>query len=342
MPIAGVDFRKITADDLSERPKCFERDGEVALLRHLNWCVLNPEDDTVPHYYMRNMEPDNYRWGGIIRLADSPLGFQSSAHHTELAQADTVVTRYHKCVDNPDTYEISSEIPFTRFRTSANGFTWKEANVLDVTGTPFPYMVVIHPNSPQGICYWVQPAVIRGTYAGKEICTLGAFDRFFTPLDKTEQQRAVQEVLKHYIWSYYMSVRQDGRREMAYMNICKHNGEGVGIYWLEGEEPIMSDKVTLDAEWHRLPYAPLSDPSLTFTNATWRFGGKEIHFTGKWGAKGHTPTPRLYTVGLTHCYGTWYEGATPREYLMQHCANECSGGTVDNLLLMGFDVGHLR
>ena len=334
----GVEFRKLTEDDLSIKPACFKKDGDVELLRHLNWCILYPKDDSVPHYYMRNMEPDYYRWGGIIRLGPTPLSYQTSAHHADIAQRETKTSLYHKASDDPVVYEMKSEKPLTDFKYTEEKAYWKEENILNVVAEYFPYAIIVHPDSPQKICYWVQPSVISGSYEGKEIMTLGCNDRFFTPRDEEARKKALENVLKHYIWSYYIGIREDGRKELAYLNICEHNGKGVGIYWLEGEEPIMSDEIFLEAEWHRLPYAPKEDTSVTFTNAVWKFAGKEIHFQGKWGAKGHTPQPRLNTIGLTHCYGIWYEGKEPRNYKCQHAANECSGATVEVIKEMGFSI----
>ena len=330
----GVEFRKLKDDELGLIPNCFEKEN-VELLRHLNWCILYQENSS-PHYYMRNMEPDYYRWGGIIKLGDHPLDFQTSRHHKDIAQLDTPTTDYKKISEDPLCYEMRSDFPMTEFKYMNGKAFWKEGEILDVEIEFFPYAIIIHPDSPQRICYWAQPVLVKGMYEGKSIRTLGCIDRFFAPKDKELQKKALEDVLKHYIWSYYFAVRKDGKKELAYFNICEHNGKGVAIYWLEGQEPIISDEVTLEAEWHRLPYAPESDSSVTFTKAIWKFCGKEVHFEGKWGAKGHTATPRMNTIGLTHCYGSWYEGKSPREYELMHAANECSGATIETIEKMGF------
>lgn len=342
MRYRGIEIRKLTADDLKMRPSCFENDGdEIELLRLLNWCILPVEGEKTPHYYMRNMEPDNYRWGGIIKFGDGPLAPQTSAHHSDIAQKETVINPYHQISEDPDIYEISSDDLFTQFRYSAEKETWKETDILNLEARPFPFMIIIHPDSPQGICYWVQPVIVEGEYDGKHIKSMGAFDRFFTEVDPEKRAKALAGVLDHYIWDYYLGTRQDGRLELAYMNICKKNGEGVGVYWLEGEDPVISTEIVLEAEWHKLPYAPDSDRSVTFTNAVWRFADKEIHFIGKWGNKGHTAEPRMYTEGLTHASGIWYEGNEPYEHILNHCCHECSGGTIEKLTEMGFDLSEL-
>lgn len=329
----GVELRPLTADDLSYQPKCFARDGNASLYRHLNWCMLFPADDTNPHYYMRNMEPDYYRWAGFIRLGSGPMSVQSSAHHNDIAQKNAETTPYRQISAQPVTYEMASISPFSQFRYTASGAEWKEAGVLDVKAEPFPFAVFVHTDSPQQIPYWHTHCLLTGTYEGKPIRALGCYDRLFAPYGDREK---IIAVATQYVWSYYAGIREDGRRESAYLNIHSSNGHGVAVYWLEGEEPILSNEVTLECNWQRLPYAAAEDNTVGYTNAIWRFAGKEIHFTGKWGAKGFTAQPRLSRTGQTQCFGTWYEGKTPYSHTLFHTINENMGATVQGIRNMGF------
>lgn len=335
MSCKGVDLRRLTADDLSYQPKCFERDGHAELYRHLSWCILFPQDDTNPHYYMRNMEPDYYRWGGIVRLGDGPLSCQTSRHHSDIAQDDTRTSVYRKISDDPITYEMRSEKPFTEFRYTETGATWKEADVFDLKVEYFPYTIFVHTNSPQQIPYWHTHCLLTGTYEGKPIQALGCFDRLFAP---NGDRGAIIGTATHYVWSYYAGIRQDGRKECAYLNIHSRNGHGVAAYWLEGEEPVLTDEVTLECDWQRLPYAEPGDDTLSYTNAVWRFAGKEIHFTGKWGSKGFTAQPRLSRVGQSQSFGSWYEGKTPYEHKLFHTINENMGANIESIRKMGFEA----
>lgn len=140
------------------------------------------------------------------------------------------------------------------------------------------------------------------------------------------------------MWSYYAGIRQDGRKECAYLNIHSRNGHGVAAYWLEGEEPVLTDEVTLECDWQRLPYAEPGDDTLSYTNAVWRFAGKEIHFTGKWGSKGFTAQPRLSRVGQSQSFGSWYEGKTPYEHKLFHTINENMGANIESIRKMGFEA----
>ena len=335
MSCKGVELRRLTADDLSYQPKCFERDGHAELYRHLSWCILFPQDDTNPHYYMRNMEPDYYRWGGIVRLGDGPLSCQTSRHHSDIAQDDTRTSVYRKISDATITYEMRSEKPFTEIRYTETGATWKEADVFDLKVEYFPYTIFVHTDSPQQIPYWHTHCLLTGTYEGKPIQALGCFDRLFAP---NGDRGAIIGTATHYVWSYYAGIRQDGRKECAYLNIHSRNGHGVAAYWLEGEEPVLTDEVTLECDWQRLPYAEPGDDTLSYTNAVWRFAGKEIHFTGKWGSKGFTAQPRLSRVGQSQRFGSWYEGKSPYEHKLFHTINENMGANIESIRKMGFEA----
>ena len=176
---------------------------------------------------------------------------------------------------------------------------------------------------------------MTGTYEGKPIQALGCFDRLFAP---NGDRGAIIGTATHYVWSYYAGIRQDGRKECAYLNIHSRNGHGVAAYWLEGEEPVLTDEVTLECDWQRLPYAEPGDDTLSYTNAVWRFAGKEIHFTGKWGSKGFTAQPRLSRVGQSQSFGSWYEGKTPYEHKLFHTINENMGANIESIRKMGFEA----
>jgi hypothetical protein len=108
------------------------------------------------------------------------------------------------------------------------------------------------------------------------------------------------------------------------------NGYGVGLYWLEGEELIVSTEVTLTADWQPLAFAP-DDPSRTYTKAIWEFGGKKFHFHVKWSGKGHTAEPRMSVPGLSQCYGAWYAGDIPYEHELYNGYGE-NGLTTDEAI----------
>ena len=330
----GFEVRTLNADDLSVQPACFAND-KAELYRHLNWCMFFLENDENPYFYMRNMEPDYYRWGGIVRLGSGPFSPHTSVHFADLAQKKDLVKEYSKVSSNPLIYGISSKEPFTDFTYTENQAHWIEGNVFDLTAEYFPYAIFVHRDSPQKIDYWHQYVILTGTYEGKQIKTLGCFDRLFSP--KNQRDAVITEATQ-YIWSYFSGIRKDGRKECAYANIHEQNGLGVGFYWLEGEEPILSTDVFLEADWHRLSYVSDNDPTVHFSRAIWRFGGKEIHCDCKWGSKGFLEKPRLDTIGLSQTYGPWYEGNTPYDHEIWFNINENMGATVDKIKEMGFSI----
>jgi len=51
-----------------------------------------------------------------------------------------------------------------------------------------------------------------------------------------------------YISSSDIGIREDGRKKIAMVYITLDRTYQ-GFYWLEGEEPIVSDMVSMDAQW---------------------------------------------------------------------------------------------
>ena len=103
------------------------------------------------------------------------------------------------------------------------------------------------------------------------------------------------------------------------------------MYWLEGEEPVISEDVFLYAAWEKLPYTPDDDPTVAYKESVWRIGPKTIHYKGEWGSKGHTFEPRMKAIGFSHSgYGDWYEGETPYKHVRYHSLNENIGATKEN------------
>ena len=125
-----------------------------------------------------------------------------------------------------------------------------------------------------------------------------------------------------YFSGTYASVRADGRKEACGVSIMGRNGYGFAYYCIDGEEPVLTDEVWLEADMYHLPYADPDDPTVTFKDAVWRFADKEIHFLGKWGGKGYWDHPRLETPGLSHVYGRYYVGDQPYKQMNYHVFNE--------------------
>jgi len=334
----NIEFRRFTNDDFSETPKCFLDDfpGQVTkLIRHDN-CGMLLVDNDLPHYYFHNMNIDTSRWSGFIRLGSGPLSLQEGIENTETAQT-APMTPYGIINRNPLTFGVSTtegiEMEFTY---SENGCIWREGKngeVLDVKGEWFPFGLICHMGSEYNIPFMHLPVLLKGTYRKEPIEFLACIDRIFSPAGGESE---IMINATSYISSYCSGIREDGRKEWFIGLICHKNGSGLGIYWLEGEEPIISNEVINDGVWERLPY--VDDGTVVCVNNVWRFGGKELHVIGQWGAKGFTATPRLERHGQSQVFGTWYEGKTPYVHRIWNTFNENMAAYADSMIERGFYV----
>ena len=169
---------------------------------------------------------------------------------------------------------------------------------------------------------WLQTALtIEGTYEGKPVKGLGCHDRTFLS-NGAPQESLWAAGCTTYCCANYSGIRPDGRKEsfFAQFDVARKN-YGLVFYYLEGEEPILTDKLSLETEFYHLPYAP-GDPTCVYKDGVWKFADKEIHFHAKWGAKGFTATPRIEKLGYSHCFGEWYEGKTPYKHIMENTFTE--------------------
>ncbi|MDO4377948.1 MAG: hypothetical protein Q4C64_02195 [Erysipelotrichia bacterium] len=334
----GIDIRKHQISDFAIDSPCYQNESDqfaqLGIWANYGMLFINGIDKK-PIYFMRHCNKEKYRWGGIIELGDGPLSPQKSLHHKDIAQGDTLTDYYGVTNNNPLTYGSGSKDPFSEYRFNNDYATWKEGDFLNLKAEYFPYACVSHKNSPQKFCFYHQFVTLSGTYEGKEVVGMGGFDRSYFPTIGNMEDYAAEAMT--YLGAVYSCIREDGRKESANMCIYDRNGYGYGYYYLEGEEPIVTDEIYLDAKWYHLPYAQ-NDPTVCFKDATWYFGGKEIHFTGLWGAKGYTATPRLEKIGQSHVYGTWYEGKQPYKQKLFYTWNENMKATEKEIRRMGWEV----
>lgn len=336
MEIYRTDFfevRRLTENDYSMAPDCFaERDAGAEMLLNAHYGMLFKEGEEKPDYYFRHMNADGYRWGGMIHLGDGPLSPQTGAHYHDLAQRGTVVKPYGPVAGKPGCYRISSAAPFTEFTYSEQGATFKEGDIVDLKVEYFPYAVVTHQKGNVALPYWHRHILWSGIYEEKQVRGLACNDRIFYPKNDNRLDSDL-----NYFLAAYSGIREDGRKESLFAQLKGENGYGIGFYYIEGETPVISTEVYLEAKWQHLPYLP-EDPTVVYTEGIWRFAGREFHFQGKWGSKGFTPTPRLDRIGQSHCFGTWYEGSVPYSHTLWHTFNENMEATDERIKSMGFDV----
>ena len=303
-----IEYRKLNNDDFSSTPSCFSRDfpgEEVRLIRHDNCGMLLMEGKR-PQYYFHNMNETSSRWSAFIELGDGPLSLQKSVHDEDMAQEEKT-DGYHLLREDPVTYGIKTLAgnPM-EFTYNQEGCSWKEGkdgSILDVKGQWFPYGLICHMGSEYNIPFIHQPVHLKGTYEGKPIEFLACIDRIYAPKGKEE---LIIRNATYYISSYCSGIREDGRREWFMALICHDNGKGLGIYYIDGQEPVISEEVINEGVWERLPY--VDDDTVVAVDNIWRFGGKVFHVKGRYGAKGFTGRPRFDRHGQSQVFGSWYEG----------------------------------
>jgi len=335
---SGVEVRAFTNDDFSVSPLTFKEefgDLEARLIRHDNCGMLLVEGDR-PHYYFHNMDVETSRWSGFIRLGDGPLALQSGVEEAVTAQNEPM-TPYGVVETQPLTYGVKTTSGVAmEFTYNEQECVWREGAdgaVLDVTGEWFPYGLICHLGSEYDIPFMHLPVLLKGHYLGEPIEFLACIDRIFSPAG---EENAIMARATRYVSSYCSGVREDGRREWFVALMCHENGTGLGVYWLEGEEPIVTDDVVNEGVWERLPY--VDDETVVCVENTWRFGGKEFHVNGLWGAKGFTPAPRLDRHGQSQVFGTWYEGETPYAHRVWNTFSENMDAYASTMAENGFQI----
>lgn len=350
MGVYDFEVRKLTIDDLPLAPACFqnEQDGNAVMGKAAQYAQFFAEGIPNPVYYFRNVNPDSQRWSGISEFGDGPLAPQRGLHGDDIAQGEAPTVPYRKVCDNPVTYEIASDDPYSLLRFIDDGKggivaefkEGKDGCILDLKVEPFPVAVVSHSNKNQPTPYFQVNTVVTGTYMGKPITGMGGFDRtYIVNRVKGDAEKEEQDYAATYRCNcaLYSGIREDGRKECVYALITTENGKGIGMYYIDGEEPVVTDQVYLDAKFRRLPY--VDDGTVVYTDAIWTIGPKKIHFEGKWGTKSFTAYPKVEKHGQSQCFGTWYEGDTPYRHVVSHAFNENSGDAyAERMRQMGFEV----
>lgn len=310
------ELRKFELDDLSIKPDYFdtEIDGHAHLSLVDMYGMLFPNGvDEKPIWWIRHCNVDSTRFGGFFYPGDTPLSLQSQQHMLDIAQKTARINPYRRI--NNDCWGIDCDYPFFEYRFYKDYFTYKETNVLDIVATPFDKAIFKHADSAISTSQITIPCTFKGMYEGKEVIGMGNFELMYMP--ETEK-RELNDFFS-YIYAYGLGIKDDGKKELYMVNLDL-NGNKHGFYWLEGNEPILDDNITMDADWVRLPY--VNDGSCIYKDAIFHIKDKVIHFNGKWGNKGITPWPRVELNGQSQINGTWYEGNVPYKHTNYLTFNE--------------------
>ena len=332
MTNSNIEFKKYTLEDIGRKPKCFDNDrdghGKLALVDMYGFLFPDGLDEK-PIWFIRHCNPDSVRFGGFHRPGDGYLSVQTPLHLNDIAQKDTPVTGYNRI--NEKCYGISAKEPFFEYKFYEDHLTYKETDILDLKAKLFPYAIFKHADDTIITSQITQSCIYDGYYEGKKVKGIGNFELIYVP---ENENRKLNDFFS-YIYAYDVGIREDGRKEISMIHLSL-SGKSCGFYWLEGEEPIISNDVEMEANWVRLPY--VDDGTCIYKDATWRFGGKEIHFTGKWGAKGLTSYPRIELHGQSQVLGAWYEGSKPYKHKISMTFHENMDVYFDKLKDAGFTV----
>ena len=327
-----VYWDKVQADDYEKRPKRFDNDED--------W---HPEAvgggggsgtfyidglDKAPVTFMRLTNLDSVRWGGFVRCGEGPFSLHTPLHVDDLAQAaDRMAKPYGKISEH--TWCSTIEKPYYMFTKNDDGTgRWIEGengSIMDIKLEPFPEALFIHRCRQFPVStFFTNACIATGTYEGKPV--KGMVDQVgqFVPVEGIDKETAWQNTTD-YFTANLMGVREDGRKEVAFFN---GNYDGpVGGYWLEGEEPIVSENVEVIGDWYHLPYC--DDGTCLMPDFIFRIGDKTIHFEGRWGLKGwgkETDVNRMVKGapsfgnrhGQSQVVGEFWEGDVPYIHEIKH------------------------
>ncbi len=345
----NIEYRPLRIEDFDNTCAAFqnENDKYAEFAKSSNFASFFAEWNKNPVFYFRMVNPDSQRWCGIVEFGDEPLSIQKGLHGSDLAQIDSKTTGFKKISKKPITYCMSTESPemSIQYFDDGNGGVIgkiKEGNgglVLDLNITPMPIAIFNHSSAFQPMPYFVVTTLVEGTYMGRPIRGTGLIDRYFMPKNSLDDKAKEKMYSGAYdaIFGIYSGVREDGRKEWVYATITNENGKGIGFYYIDGEEPILTNEVYLEADFKHLPY--VYDDTVMYTDAIWTIGNKKIHFNGKWGTKGFTEYPKIEKHGQAQCFGTWYEGDKPYHHTVYNAFNEVTGnGYADLIMKKGFRI----
>lgn len=325
-------------DLATKRPEVFDNDYDghsiLSLADIIAMVFPNGDVTQKPMLYIRHtdMIKNQYRFGDIVELGDTYLDVQKGVYHEEeIAQAGTKISEYHEFEDGM--YGFESKEPFSQLKFNEDYFTAKEGNVFSIKGEGWPKTIFEHQSMYNHVATIIRPATVSGVYEGKPIFGLGEHDRLFIPTEINGFDGITNNF--GYVYMNMMGIREDGRREQALISL-EFSGKIFAYYYIDGEEPILTDHVTMEAEWGHLPY--VNDGTCVFKDAIFRFCGKEFHFEGKWGCKGFTPKPRVEKHGQSQIFGTWYEGKIPYRHRVYLTFGENMEAYDVKLKELGFDV----
>lgn len=336
-----VTLGSFTEDALSKiTPIAFDNDYDghatLSLADIIGMIFPGGDVSKKPYFYIRHMDMKKHqiRFGNIVELGDNFLSPQKGVYREkDVAQAGTAISAINPKPNNAHDYAFGSEQPYSRFTFGSDYYTAKEGNFFSLKGEYWPNTIIEHRSMYRNVSTYIQAATHSGVFEDKLFVGLGEHDRLFIP----KKVNGFDAITNNFGYFYLnlMGIREDGRREQALISI-DNSGKNLAYYFIDGAIPIISDHVSMEADWYHLPY--VNDGTCIYKDAIFRFCGKEFHFQGKWGSKGFTPNPRIEKHGQSQIFGTWYEGARPYKHKIYMTLGENMEAYDYKLEQMGFKV----
>ncbi len=331
-----LEFRPSRKDDMIDGvPAAFDNeiDGKARIAMVDPYGMIFPYGDTAkkPLWVMRHANTDKFRFGSIFYPGDGIFGLQEALHMDEMAQKDTPIEEaYHPVSEDPVLYRIASHTKKCSIDHYENCCIWKEGDFLDLKGIPYPFAIVDHADIFPTLSQFMQPCIWSGYLDGRPVIGMGNYDRIYLP----QAGKDIGDDLS-YILSYGHGIREDGRLE-TYL-ICLHaDGSNIGLYYIDGKEPLFTHDMKMETVWKKLPY--VDDGTCAYQDAIFHIGPKTIHMKGLWGSKGFTPYPRYEKHGQSETYGTWYEGDIEYRHKLYFHTCENMDAYPERLRALGFEV----
>jgi hypothetical protein len=299
---AAIQPIRLTPDDLSLRPRRFASSGLKGLLTmSFAWGMPQETVGQSPiMHHTRIFIPAAYMGAVFSLMSDDITQSNMPLHCGKLKGAGPA--RYKKVKGDPDgltddpfTFEISAggRRPFL-YRHSTKHTRVVESDILDVTFDHFPFCMCLNPPSVSGPAaftispYLNQLGVAHGTYLGKPVRYLGGNDRFFVGSTLAGIGSKLLLIAGYFSgeladgghhYGCVMAARRDSgkgeTRSIAFY--CKEGALGSGGE--RGTEIVTSQDVHGEVWWKQLEWVPKP----VIAKATYRFAGKVIEMTPKWG-----------------------------------------------------------
>ncbi|MBQ9036178.1 MAG: hypothetical protein IJ115_01775 [Erysipelotrichaceae bacterium] len=331
-----TEFKPLNADFLKSAPDMFNTDRNDHATLALNPTHFMFFDQGQPYMYYRHSNPASTRFVGIAKLGDGPLDYQKGGYTYQLAapHRNDPVVPYAKLGDDPLCYGYSSEDGKMQIRYYEDHIEVKESDILSYSAEYFPMAFVDHGNIWYGQSVYYLSGFAKGTFNGRPVEGICRADRAFVG-QKYKEKGFFFDFEGLNLNHELAGIREDGRREDCVVDILTKD-KAWAYYWLEGEEPIATNEVEVEADWYRVPY--LDDGTCMFKEITFRFAGKEIHVNGKWGTKGWTGYPKFDKPGQVQVCGPWYEGKTPYNHKYYFSFTEVQESYDHYIKELGFDI----